>query len=136
MAKMFGFCSAILAIIITASSFTQTDDLAASVKRGKDLYTLYCQKCHSADGAGQAGLYPPLAGAEYMKRPDTTLINIVLNGQSGEVTVNGAPYNDDMLPLNYLSDDEIADVLNFAKNSWGNKSTVAIKPGEVKQARQ
>ncbi|HEY8783627.1 MAG TPA: cytochrome c [Mucilaginibacter sp.] len=136
MLKVIGFSLTVLVIIITASSFTQTTNLAESIERGKGLYALYCQKCHSEDGTGQAGTYPPLANADYMKKPDKDLIAVILNGQSGEVTVNGIVYNDDMQPLNYLTDEQIADVLNYTKNTWGNKSTTAIKPEEVKQARQ
>ncbi len=136
MVKATRFGLAILAVIITGSSFTQTYDLAASIKRGKDVYVTNCQNCHSEDGSGQPGTYPPLANADYMKRPDTALITIILKGQSGPVTVNGAQYNDEMQALDYLTDDQIADVLNYAKNAWGNKSTVAILPAQVKQARQ
>jgi mono/diheme cytochrome c family protein len=136
MIKTTGFILIILVTIITASSFNQPDDLAASVKRGKDVYILYCVNCHSADGTGQTGMYPPLAKADYLKRPDKDLINIILNGQSGEVKVNDTSYNDDMQPLNYLTDEQIADVLNYAKNSWGNQSTMTIKPDSVKIARQ
>jgi len=136
MVKAIRFSLAILTLMITGSSFKQTYDLAESIKRGKDLYVTNCQNCHSEDGTGQAGMYPPLAGADFMKSPVKDLITVMLKGQSGEVTVNGVKYNDDMQAYDYLTDDQVADVLNFAKNTWGNKSTVIILPEQVKQARQ
>ena len=136
MMKATGFGLTILTLIITVSSFKQTYSLPESIERGKDLYTTYCQNCHMADGNGQAGAFPPLAKADYMKKPAKVLIGVILNGQTGEVAVNGVNYNNPMPAQNYLTDEQIADILNYAKNSWGNKSTIAIKPEQVKQGRQ
>jgi nitrite reductase (NO-forming) len=136
MVKAIGFSVTILTLIITVSSFKQAYNLPESIERGKDLYITYCQSCHMADGNGVAGAFPPLAKADYMKNPAKVLINVILKGQSGEVAVNSVNYNSPMPAQNYLTDEQIADILNYAKNRWGNKSTIAIKPDQVKQARQ
>jgi len=80
-------------------------------------------------------IFPPLAKADYLKKPADSLINIVLEGQTGEIVVNGKKYNGQMLPQNYLSDGQIADVLNYVRNSWGNKMP-AIMPPQVTGQRK
>ena len=126
----------ILSIFILTSSFFQKYDLKKSIERGKEAYGLYCINCHMADGNGTVDLYPPLAKADYLKKPSTTLINIILQGQTGEITVNKKKYNGIMPAQNYLTDDQIADILNYARNSFGNKMPTAITPGQVKALRK
>jgi nitrite reductase (NO-forming) len=77
---------------------------------------------------------PPLAKADYLKKDTKVLINIVLKGQEGEIVVNGKKYNSMMPAQPYLSDDQIADVFNYARNSWGSKAA-AITPSQVKALR-
>lgn len=115
--------------------FAQSFSLSKSVEQGKDLYTTYCQNCHMADGKGTPGVFPPVAKTDYLKKPAKLWIDLVLKGQTGEVTVNGEKYNGQMLPMNYLTDQQVADVLNYTRNSWGNKAS-AITPAMVAKARQ
>ena len=123
-------------VLIITSSFFQKYDLTKSIERGKEAYTLYCISCHMVDGNGTPGVYPPLAKSDYLKKPVKLLINAVLDGQDGEVIVNGKTYNVLMPPQNYLTDEQIADVLNYARNDWGNKNTIAITPAQVKLLRK
>lgn len=136
MLKIVGPIITILALFVIGTSFIQAFSLPKSIARGKEAYVLYCQNCHMEDGKGQEAVYPPLAKADYMKKSNKVLINMILKGQSGEVTVNGIKYNAEMPAQNYLTDEQIADILNYSKNAWGNKSAVAITPAMVKQARQ
>lgn len=121
---------------IVCSSFFQKDDLAKSIKRGKEVYTAYCINCHMEDGKGIPDLNPPLAKADYIKKPAKTLINIILKGQSGEIMVNKKKYNAVMLPQSYLTDEEVADVLNYIRNTWGNKIGGIVTPVQVKALRK
>ena len=125
-----------LGTFIFATSFYQEYDLAKSIERGKDVYTNYCMSCHLIDGNATPDVYPPLANADYLKKPGKELINVILEGQSGEVIVNGSKYDDEMPEQSYLSDDQIADVLNYMKNSWGNKLPDTITPALVKTLRK
>ena len=109
--------------------------LNESIKRGKEVYALNCQNCHLEDGKGMPEVNPPLAKAEYLRKPSNTLINVILKGQSGEVVVNGKRYNVPMASQEYLTDLQIADVLNFVKNSWGNKIPGTVTPAMVKALR-
>lgn len=136
MKKIF-VAGSLLLLLFTGTAFVQAYNLPKSVTRGKELYTTYCQNCHMEDGKGQAEVFPPLAKADYLKKtPVSKIIEIILKGQTGEISVNGAKYNMQMLALDYLSDEQVADVLNYTYNSWGNKSLKAVTPAQINKARQ
>jgi len=128
--------SLIIPGIFLLSGFVPDQTLGESIKRGKEVYTLYCQSCHMEDGKGTPDINPPVAKADYVKKPAKTLIGVVLDGQSGEVVVNGKKYNAIMAPQPYLTDEQIADVLNYIRNSWGNKISGTITPATVKALRK
>lgn len=97
-----------------------------------------CSTCHQPDGKGlpNAG-FPPLAGSEWVNGKKNTPTRIVLHGMMGPITVNGVEYPGHV-PMTALgglySDQEIAGVLTYVRNSFGNKAT-AVKPSEVKKLR-
>ncbi len=109
----------LFALILFA--FTQDDKLAASKARGEEIYMDYCIACHLDKGQGLEGVFPPLAQSDYLLNQTEASIRAVKFGMDGEITVNGIGYNGIMTPL-YLEDDEVADVMNFILNSWGNKA--------------
>lgn len=122
---------------IIGSSFYRQDNLQESIKRGKDVYTNYCMSCHMEDGNGTPDINPPLAKADYIKKqPAKKLITIILEGQSEEITVNKKKYSIPMPPQPYLSDEQVADVLNYVRNTWGNKIAGTITPAQVKALRK
>lgn len=127
--------SSLLVLLFAASAFVQNDGLPKSIVRGKDLYVTNCMNCHMENGKGMEGVYPPVAKADFLKRPARDIIETVLKGQSGEVKVNGVLYNGVMPAQDYLADTEIADILNYVNNSWGNKNSKAITPAQVKKLR-
>ena len=126
----------VVVVFIFTTSFFQKYNLPKSIERGKEVYTLNCINCHMMDGNGTPELYPPLAKSDYLKKSVKTLINIVLQGQNGDVVVNGKKYNVEMPAQIYLTDEQIADVLNYSRNSWGNKNAVAVTPEQVKALRK
>ena len=79
----------------------------------------YCIACHMTTGEGVEGVFPPLAKSDFLIADVERAIKIVKYGQTGAITVNGVEYNSAM-PSPGLDDDEIADVLTFVLNSWGN----------------
>jgi aldose sugar dehydrogenase len=99
------------------------------------LYTQYCLTCHGPDGKGAEDLIPPLSQTDWVTGDKGRLIRVVLSGLSGEITVNGKKYNQEMPAFGYLSDGEIADLLNFIRNELGNTASAVI-PGEVYEERQ
>jgi nitrite reductase (NO-forming) len=72
-----------------------------------------------ANGEGLPNVFPPLAGSDYLKADKDRAIKVVLKGLSGPITVNGKPYNNLMPPQAY-TDDQVADVLTYVMNTWGN----------------
>jgi nitrite reductase (NO-forming) len=123
-------------IFFLSSAFKQKFDLAKSIERGKEVYTTYCVTCHMEAGNSTPGVYPPLAKSDFLKKPVDTLIDVILQGQTGEIVVNDTTYNGQMLPLNYLTDEQISDVLNYTRNSFGNKMKDPVLPAQVKALRQ
>ena len=127
-----------LLIVFTVAAYwlamAQEDTLEQSKKRGEEVYSANCANCHMPTGEGVEGTFPPVAKTTFLK-DQKRAINIILNGQEGEITVNGKKYNTPMLALPHLSDQEIADVLNYIGNNWGNKNKM-IKPMQVKAERK
>ena len=125
-----------MAFVTSGYFFTMQDDLAASVKRGKEVYSTTCQSCHMAAGEGIPGAFPPLAKSDFLMKDQKRAIGVVVHGLSGEVTVNGQKYNMAMPAQSHLTDQQIADVLNYVQNNFGNKATVAVTPAQVAEVRK
>ena len=107
-----------------------------AVIKGKDVFGRTCAPCHQASGQGLPGQFPPLVASEWVltANPERA-IRIVLNGLTGPVTVKGAEYNNTMVPWREaLTDDDIANVLTYVRQEWGNKAA-AVKPEDVKKVR-
>lgn len=96
---------------------TSNLDLAA----GLEVYNSICMACHQTNGEGIPGAFPPLANSDYLLADKTRAIKQVLNGSEGEITVNGVVFNG-VMPgqKDALNDQQIADVLTYVLNSWGN----------------
>jgi nitrite reductase (NO-forming) len=104
------------------------------VAAGKALYNGTCSVCHQANGAGLPDVFPPLAQSDWLMKDRDRTIGVVLNGLTGKVTVNGKDYNSVMPPMSQLSNDEIAHILTYVTNEWGN-SGPAVTPAEVAKVR-
>ncbi len=109
----------------------QDPSLKASKERGGLVYTDFCMQCHLGNGMGVPGAFPPLAQSDWLIEKRTESIHAVKYGQKGEITVNGKTYNGLMAPMG-LTDEEVADVMNYIMNSWGNTQTEMVTPAEVK----
>jgi nitrite reductase (NO-forming) len=103
-----------------AASASGTLTLAQQIKAGEALYTGTCSVCHQSNGAGIANVFPPLAASDFLNADKARAIQIVLNGLSGPVKVNDVGYNSVMPPMSQLNDDEVANIVSFVLNSWGN----------------
>jgi nitrite reductase (NO-forming) len=123
-------------LFISLMSFlpTQKFDLKASIERGKEVYNTQCITCHMEKGEGIEGVFPPVAKSDYLMADKNRSIIQILEGASGEMTVNGKTYNGEM-PAIDLTDEQVSDVLNYVRNSWGNKGE-AVTPAEVKAQRK
>ena len=108
------------------------------IKAGGQLFAGTCSVCHQANGEGLSGVFPPLARsdlvARFVKEDKSKLISIPLHGLTGKVTVNGKEYDSVMPPMTQLTDDEVANILTYVLNSWGNPGGQVSKD-EVARAR-
>lgn len=103
-----------------ANSQTGHPSREQQIKAGEALYTGTCSVCHQTNGKGLPDVFPPLASSDYLLADKTRAIDIVINGLSGPVNVNGENYNSVMPPMSQLNDDEIANILTYVLNTWGN----------------
>jgi len=105
------------------------------IEKGKQVYMGLCFACHMADGKGLPNVFPPLAGADYLMADRERAIRIVLKGLTGPVTVNGHTYSSAMpAQESVLTDTQIADVLTYITNTWGNSGD-AFTAQKVKAIR-
>lgn len=104
------------------------------IDAGMRLYGQNCLACHQANGEGITGAFPPLANSDYLNADTDRAIRAVIAGLSGPITVNGKPYNS-VMPAVRLSDADVAHVLSYVYNAWGNNGTM-VDAEDVKRVRE
>lgn len=87
---------------------------------GEVLYQVHCLRCHKITGEGFQPLIPPLAKSDYFFDNPGRVLATVMEGLSGPITVNGVRYDQPMPPISYLADEEVALVVTYVLNKWGN----------------
>ena len=108
--------------------------LQSSITRGKQVYATYCLACHQVDGSGVPNMNPPLTQTTWVLGSKTILIQQVLKGSNGKVEIDGETFHNTMPAQAHLTDQQIADVLTYVRNSFGNKASI-VTMGEVKAVR-
>ncbi len=119
MKLFFGFM-----LLFTVSQFIwlqQNKPLKESVLRGSEVYNDFCVQCHLDNGEGIAGIFPPLSNSDYLLNNIKESIYAIKYGMEGPIKVNGELY-DGIMVSQGLDSAEIADVMNYILNSWGNSS--------------
>jgi mono/diheme cytochrome c family protein len=116
------------------------DSVADNLNKGKEvtaasIYNAYCRSCHQRDGMGDGNRFPPLAQSEWVTGDKERLINVLLNGLKGSVTINGKAYNNTMPSHSFLSDKDLAQVLTYIRQNFNNKASV-VWPEEVEYIRK
>ncbi|HZP61285.1 MAG TPA: c-type cytochrome, partial [Opitutaceae bacterium] len=104
------------------------------MESGKKVFLSACFACHQPDGKGLPGVFPPLAGSDFLKADRDRAIRIPIKGLSGPITVNGKPYNN-IMPPQQFTDEQIADALTYVMNSWGNNFGT-VSAADVKHVRE
>jgi mono/diheme cytochrome c family protein len=107
----------------------------AKMESGKKVYQLYCQTCHMEDGGGVPGMNASLAGSKYIAGDKEKLAGIVLRGSAAFTNDAERKFQNKMPSLAALTDQEIADVLTYIRNSFTNKGSV-VEPEDVKRVRE
>ena len=105
------------------------------VAGGEKVFKVYCAACHQKDGKGASGRFPPLGGTDWVTGDKKRLIGVLLNGLEGTIVVNGETFINAMPQHSFLKDDELANVLTYIRQNFGNKAS-EIKPAEVKTVRE
>lgn len=121
--------------VATQAAAAGTLTVQDQVQAGRSLFAGTCSVCHQANGEGLPGVFPPLAKSDFLAADPARAIDVVMRGLTGKVTVNGTDYNSVMPPMNQLNDDEVANILTYVLNSWGNAGG-RISTGQVKKARE
>ena len=116
---------------LSSSKIQQQTALQKSKANGKDIYTDFCMQCHMANGKGDGLNFPPLDGSDWLKKNRSQIIHVVKYGQTGEIIVNSKKFNTIMPAPVGLSNQEIADVLNYVMNSWSNKNKNIVTADQV-----
>lgn len=106
-------------VVGSAPAVVTAKTLQQQIQFGKRVYESNCQACHQANGEGIASAFPPLAKSDYIAAQPLRLVDAVVNGLAGSISVNGKLYNGEM-PAMRMSDEDVANVATFVLNSWGN----------------
>ena len=124
--------SAAAPVAPVTTAFVKADD--EQMKRGLAVYSRTCIACHQPTGKGLAPVFPSIAGVPIVNGDATLPIKFILHGLMGPITVDGVTYNSMMPPVAGVSDQDIADVLTYVRQSFGNKSN-PVTPDQVKAVR-
>ena len=126
-------------VLIAAGFMGQAPDSAEVYRlhddEGQAIYMTRCMSCHMTNGEGVPGVFPPLAGSEYVTGDKGRLIRMILNGLTGEIEVNGTTYSGVMPPWGgFLDDEQMAQVLTYIRTNFGNEAD-AVTADEVARVR-
>ena len=119
-----------LFIIYEGTWLYQKKPLEQSIANGKEIYNDFCVQCHLDNGEGVSGVFPPLAKSDYLLNNIEMSIRGLKYGLSGPIVVNGEEY-DGVMQNQGLDNLEIAYVMNFILNNWGNESKEIITENQV-----
>lgn len=134
MKKMFTTVLILLFVFIVPGMEQQTKQTVKTIDRGKIVYNNYCRSCHMPNGEGVPRMTPSLSKSKYVLGQKPNLIEIILLGSEALANEPNRTFKNLMAPLDNLTDLEIADALNYVRNSFGNKTTF-IYSKEVKSVR-
>jgi mono/diheme cytochrome c family protein len=114
------FLLSIIAIIVSCQN-QETIDLQNYMSNGKDIYKAKCQNCHGENAEGLGQLAPPLTDSVFLKANKTRLACFIKNGANETFVIHGKEYKEKMPAFPELADIDVAQVMVFVTNSFGNK---------------
>ena len=122
-------------LLMQFSWLQQNKPLEQSISDGAEIYQDFCLQCHLDTGEGVSGVFPPLANSDYLLNNIDLSIKGIKYGLSGPIVVNDEEY-DGVMANQGLDNEEIADVMNYILNSWGNKSNDIITIERIAQVTE
>ncbi|NNC44699.1 MAG: cytochrome c [Winogradskyella sp.] len=114
----------------TVTSINTDKTLYNSQNEGQLIYEDFCVTCHLPNGEGVPKAFPPLANSDFLRNNQEASIRGIKYGMSGKIVVNGITYNTAMAPMG-LTDKEVADVMNYINNAWGNTIDNVVTESDV-----
>jgi mono/diheme cytochrome c family protein len=93
------------------------------VRPGAQIYNFYCRSCHQGNGMGDENRFPPLAGADWVTGDTKRLLNVILNGLNGPLTINEKSYNNIMPKHDFLKDEDVVELVNYIRTHFGNNAS-------------
>ena len=108
-------------------------ELMVSYQKGRDLYGTSCGACHQSHGKGLENMAPTLVKSNWVNGSLSRLIGVAVHGLSGPIKVNGIPVENVppiMPPHSYMKDEQLADILTYVRNAWGNRGEI-VNPDQV-----
>jgi nitrite reductase (NO-forming)/hydroxylamine reductase len=139
--RLLALLALALAAASSGSALAQSDTVnerlpKQGLQAGEAAYLANCAACHQPTGAGLPGAFPPLAGSDFLTgNSRDKVLSSILQGLTGEITVNGVKYNNVMPAMSHLSDADIANIMTYIYASWGNPGGTT-KPADVAAARK
>lgn len=137
-ARFLRTAGAFLLLSLAACGPAAAPDRLRAIGNGQQLYQQHCARCHGDRGQGLAQLYPPLAGADYLRLHAEALPCIISRGLADTLVVNGTVYSLAMPGNPELYPREIAQIATFVLSAWGNDTLFAeppyLTPDSVEQA--
>jgi mono/diheme cytochrome c family protein len=128
--KVIGAISAVIILFMISCDSEETLEFKRYYSNGALVYQAHCQNCHGANGEGLSDLIPSLTDTVYLKNNKASLACNIKFGLKGKITIKGKVF-DDAMPANDLSSTQIAQVLTYIGNSFGNKlNTINIQQTE------
>jgi ubiquinol-cytochrome c reductase cytochrome b subunit len=119
----------------TSAGATSTVAAGGATAKGAQVYAQNCASCHQANGKGTPAVFPPLAGNPYVTGPPTLVIHTVLFGLQG-AKVEGTAYTAQMPAWKtQLSNADVANVITYIRNAWGNKASAVTAADVAKVAK-
>ena len=134
LASQYGDSRTVAALMPATAAKTGAVPGTSAAVDGGQVFTAKCVACHQATGLGIPGVFPPLAGSEWVLGSDKVLVQIPLHGITGTLQVKGASYHGTMPPFDTLSDAELAAVLTYMRSHWANAAP-AVSPATVAAGR-
>ena len=119
----------------TTASLYQEKTKEESIVAGEEIYQDFCLQCHLTTGAGVSGVFPPLKDSDYLMNNIDKSIAGIKFGLKGEIVVNDEIY-DGVMAKQGLDDEEIADVMNYILNQWGNSYDTQITTQQVSEVQK
>lgn len=107
-----------------------SSEMQESISRGAGVYNNFCASCHLSGGEGVKGVFPPLKESDWLRKKQEESIRAVKFGLKGPIEVNSVEY-DNLMPALGLNDREIADIMNYINNAWGNNYGEPVTEEEV-----